>query len=208
MCASAPLHRYANELACALFYRRICLAFRCVAAQACCAWPAAAVGGSSNHFRTEALRKVGGWDPYNVTEDADLGIRLARFGYRSATIASTTYEEAPADSRRWLRQRSRWFKGWMQTWLVHMREPRQLFHELGIRGFLTFQLVVGGNALIALAHPVLLFGLGWELIQSTGDHQAAAARLQYYIAVAAPGYCASAALGFAGLWHRRMLHKA
>src|SRR5262245_25167475 len=77
------------------------------------------LGGSSNHFRTEALRKVGGWDPYNVTEDADLGIRLARFGYRSATIASTTYEEAPADSRRWLRQRSRWFRGWMQTWLAH-----------------------------------------------------------------------------------------
>ena len=96
----------------------------------------------------------------------------------------------------------------MQTWLVHMREPRQIFHELGIRGFITFQLIVGGNALIALAHPAFVFGLGWELIQLTGDHQPAAARLQYYIAVAAPGYCVSAALGFIGLWHRRMLHKA
>jgi glycosyltransferase involved in cell wall biosynthesis len=166
------------------------------------------LGGSSNHFRTATLREVGGWDPYNVTEDADLGMRLARFGYRSGVIDSTTYEEAPDNVCNWLGQRSRWFKGWMQTWLVHMREPRQIFNELGIRGFLTFQLVVGGNALIALAHPAFLFGLGWELFQLTGDHQAAAARLQYYIAVAAPGYCASAALGFIGLRHRGMLHKA
>ena len=64
------------------------------------------LGGSSNHFRTTALREVGGWDPYNVTEDADLGMRLARFGYRSATSASTTHEEAPADCRRWLGQRT------------------------------------------------------------------------------------------------------
>ena len=72
------------------------------------------------------LREVGGWDAYNVTEDADLGMRLARFGYRTAVIASTTYEEAPAKIGPWLRQRTRWFKGWMQTWLVHMREPRRL----------------------------------------------------------------------------------
>jgi cellulose synthase/poly-beta-1,6-N-acetylglucosamine synthase-like glycosyltransferase len=72
------------------------------------------LGGSSNHFRTETLREVGGWDPYNVTEDADLGVRLARFGYRSGVIDSTTYEEAPADTRRWLGQRIRWFKGWMR----------------------------------------------------------------------------------------------
>ena len=57
------------------------------------------LGGSSNHFRTAALRRVGGWDPYNVTEDADLGIRLHRLGYRSAAIASATYEEAPARFR-------------------------------------------------------------------------------------------------------------
>ena len=165
------------------------------------------LGGSSNHFRTTTLREVGGWDPHNVTEDADLGMRLARFGYRSGVIDSTTYEEAPANVCDWLGQRSRWFKGWMQTWLVHMREPRQLFLKLGLSGFLTFQLIVGGNALIALAHPAFLLGLGWELIQSTGDH-AATVRLQYYIAAAAPGYCASAAFGFIGLWQRRMLQKA
>jgi hypothetical protein len=71
------------------------------------------LGGSSNHFRTSVLREIGAWDPYNVTEDADLGMRLARFGYRTAVISSTTYEEAPALFGPWLRQRTRWFKGWM-----------------------------------------------------------------------------------------------
>jgi cellulose synthase/poly-beta-1,6-N-acetylglucosamine synthase-like glycosyltransferase len=71
------------------------------------------LGGSSNHFRTTALRRVGGWDPYNVTEDADLGIRLARLGYRSTALSSATYEEAPASFGPWLRQRTRWYKGWM-----------------------------------------------------------------------------------------------
>ena len=92
------------------------------------------LGGSSNHFDTATLREVGGWDPYNVTEDADLGMRLARFGYRSEMIDSTTYEEAPAHFGSWLRQRTRWFKGWMQTWLVHMRQPRRLLRDLGPAG--------------------------------------------------------------------------
>ena len=72
------------------------------------------LGGSSNHFRTAVLRQIGAWDSYNVTEDADLGMRLARFGYRSMVIHSTTYEEAPARLRGWLCQRTRWFKGWMR----------------------------------------------------------------------------------------------
>ena len=88
------------------------------------------LGGSSNHFRTAVLRNIGAWDPYNVTEDADLGMRLARFGFRTAVIPSTTYEEAPAHFHPWLKQRTRWFKGWMQTWLVHMRSPLRLFREL------------------------------------------------------------------------------
>jgi hypothetical protein len=167
------------------------------------------LGGSSNHFRTATLREVGGWDPHNVTEDADLGMRLARFGYRSGVIDSTTYEEAPTRIGAWLGQRTRWFKGWMQTWLVHMRKPGHLFRELGCAGFLTFQFVVGGNALVAMAHPAFLFGLGWELIPplSTGDHQAAVVRLGHYMAVAAFGYCASASFGVLGLWQRGMLSK-
>jgi cellulose synthase/poly-beta-1,6-N-acetylglucosamine synthase-like glycosyltransferase len=168
------------------------------------------LGGSSNHFRTSALREAGGWDAYNVTEDADLGMRLCRFGYRSGVIDSTTFEEAPVKLLGWLGQRRRWFKGWMQTWLVHMREPRRLFRELGCGGFLTFQLIVGGNALVALAHPAFLFGLIWELILSisAGDHQAAVARLEYYTEVAAFGYCASASFGLLGLWRRNSLNRA
>ncbi|MDH6230448.1 hypothetical protein M2281_001020 [Mesorhizobium soli] len=92
------------------------------------------LGGTSNHFRREALEKVGGWDPHNVTEDADLGLRLARFGYRSETISCPTMEDAPEDFGTWLPQRTRWFKGWIQTWLVHMRSPV----PAGWRGWLRF----------------------------------------------------------------------
>jgi len=116
------------------------------------------LGGSSNHFATAVLREAGGWDAWNVTEDADLGMRLARFGYRAAMIDSTTYEEAPARLMPWLRQRTRWFKGWMQTWCVHMRQPAALWGDLGPRGFIGFQLAVGGNVLAALVHPLFLIG--------------------------------------------------
>lgn len=114
------------------------------------------LGGSSNHFRADALRAAGAWDPWNVTEDADLGLRLARLGYRSVTFDSTTFEEAPVSFRAWLRQRSRWMKGWMQTWLVHMRSPRRLWRETGARGFIAINLVIGGNVLTALAHLILI----------------------------------------------------
>ena len=167
------------------------------------------LGGSSNHFRTEALREIGGWDPYNVTEDADLGMRLARFGYRSDMIDSTTYEEAPADVRCWLGQRSRWFKGWMQTWLVHMREPRQLFREFGRGGFLTFQFIVGGNALVALAHPLFMAALIYQLIAliSQGCDWAIFIQIALCLVIAATGYSVSAWLGWRGLSYRRTPRK-
>ena len=98
------------------------------------------LGGTSNHFRIDVLREVGAWDPYNVTEDADLGMRLARHGYEATVIASSTYEEALSEPRPWINQRSRWFKGWLQTWFVHMRSPIKLFRDMGFRGFVTFQL--------------------------------------------------------------------
>jgi cellulose synthase/poly-beta-1,6-N-acetylglucosamine synthase-like glycosyltransferase len=92
-----------------------------------------ALGGSSNHFRTAVLREVGGWDAWNVTEDADLGLRLARYGYRTATLASSTHEEAPARLLAWLTQRQRWSKGWMQTCITLSRNPVRLAREIGIR---------------------------------------------------------------------------
>jgi len=164
------------------------------------------LGGSSNHFRTEILREVGGWDAYNVTEDADLGMRLARFGYRAGVISSTTYEEAPAKFGPWLRQRTRWFKGWMQTWLVHMREPRRLLRELGLPGFLSCQLIVGGNVLAALVHPLFIGSLIYSVASGAPmwrDNSVAAAILAaLYGTTIVIGYLTSAFLGWLGLARR------
>jgi cellulose synthase/poly-beta-1,6-N-acetylglucosamine synthase-like glycosyltransferase len=113
------------------------------------------LGGTSNHFRTAVLRDIGGWDAFNVTEDADIGIRLAQLGYRVSMLDSTTFEEAPVRLGAWLRQRSRWLKGYMQTWLVHMRDPAALMRRTGLSGFLAFQLFVGGGVIFALANPPL-----------------------------------------------------
>jgi cellulose synthase/poly-beta-1,6-N-acetylglucosamine synthase-like glycosyltransferase len=164
------------------------------------------LGGSSNHFRTAALRAVGGWDPHNVTEDADLGIRLARFGYRSSMIASSTHEEAPADVRRWLYQRTRWFKGWMQTWLVHMRAPRLLLSDLGAAGFATFQLIVGGSVLAALVYPLFLASTVWQL--ATGQSLMPASLAPLHVAVFLGGLLASTVGIVTGLSRRRLLGSA
>jgi cellulose synthase/poly-beta-1,6-N-acetylglucosamine synthase-like glycosyltransferase len=112
------------------------------------------LGGTSNHFRGKVLRSVGGWDPYNVTEDADLGIRLARRGYQTRVLDSLTYEEANSDVINWVKQRSRWYKGYLQTWLVHTRHPLALRRELGWRGFIGFNLFVAGTPLLSLMNPV------------------------------------------------------
>ncbi|MDX2157165.1 MAG: glycosyltransferase [Hyphomicrobiaceae bacterium] len=114
------------------------------------------LGGTSNHFRTTMLRAAGAWDPYNVTEDADLGIRLARMGLTTGTLASTTWEEAPTHRRVWLGQRRRWLKGWMQTWLVHMRRPGRLAAELGLLQLVAVQAVMTGVLVSALAYPIFL----------------------------------------------------
>ncbi len=113
------------------------------------------LGGTSNHFRTSILRAVGGWDPFNVTEDADLGIRLAQLGYRVSMLDSTTFEEAPACMTAWFKQRSRWLKGYMQTWLVHARDPASLVRRVGYRGVAVFQMFIGGAIWSALVNPML-----------------------------------------------------
>ncbi|WP_292898904.1 glycosyltransferase family 2 protein [Nitratireductor sp.] len=112
------------------------------------------LGGTSNHFRRSALEDAGGWDPYNVTEDADLGARLCRFGYRTDVICNATQEDAPTDIRTWLPQRTRWFKGWVQTWLVHMRNPFATAREVGMPSFLIMQVLFAGMVLSALAYGV------------------------------------------------------
>lgn len=114
------------------------------------------LGGTSNHFKTHILRAVGAWDPYNVTEDADLGIRLKRYGYRVDVIDLPTYEEAPAQFSVWMRQRTRWFKGWMQTCLVHFREPARTFRQLGLSGFIIFHLISTTLLASALFYPFFL----------------------------------------------------
>jgi cellulose synthase/poly-beta-1,6-N-acetylglucosamine synthase-like glycosyltransferase len=170
------------------------------------------LGGTSNHFHTATLRALGGWDPYNVTEDADLGIRLARAGLRTSVIQSTTYEEAPARLVAWIKQRTRWFKGYLQTWAVHMRQPLALWRELGTGGFLVFQMVVGGAVLAALVHGVFLgvlagqlaSGLFWSAKTGMFDLMFASV----YVTTLTTGYALSALLGFIGLSRRRLLSSA
>ena len=114
------------------------------------------LGGTSNHFRIDILRNIGGWDPYNVTEDADLGLRLARSGCITGVIDSQTYEEANKRLGNWLHQRARWLKGFIQTWLVHMREPTRLMQEMGPAGFWVTQAATIGLLVSALFHPFLV----------------------------------------------------
>lgn len=115
------------------------------------------LGGTSNHLRRDILRKIGAWDPFNVTEDADLGLRIASHGYRTAVIDSFTLEEANSDAINWVRQRSRWYKGYLQTWLVHIRQPLKLYRTLGLRSFIRFTLVLAGTPIIAVLNLLFWF---------------------------------------------------
>jgi cellulose synthase/poly-beta-1,6-N-acetylglucosamine synthase-like glycosyltransferase len=168
------------------------------------------LGGSSNHFRTAALRKVGAWDPYNVTEDADLGIRLYRLGYRSAAISSATYEEAPPRCVPWLKQRTRWYKGWMQTWLVHMRQPRRLWRELGPAGAIAFQIFFAANVLAALIHPLFMTGLGYTLfaLPTPWAHAVMDNAAPIFATSLLSGYASTIVLDLIGLHRRGLLRHA
>lgn len=129
------------------------------------------LGGTSNHIRLQKLRELGEWDPYNVTEDADLGIRLALQRYDTDMLDSLTAEEAPIRLKPWLNQRTRWIRGYMQTWLVHMRQPLQLMHQMPATAFWGFQLFVGGPCLVFLTAPFLwLFSGLWMLDVLTIHH--------------------------------------
>ncbi len=120
------------------------------------------LGGTSNHFRKKNLDELGRWDPYNVTEDADIGIRLARRKLKTEMIDTYTYEEATLTVKSWVIQRSRWFKGHLQTYLVHMRYPRKLLKDLGLSKFLKLQLTFGTSIAVPLINPIL-----WSLLALT-----------------------------------------
>ncbi|WP_353474031.1 glycosyltransferase family 2 protein [Salipiger sp. H15] len=113
------------------------------------------LGGTTAFFPREVLDRVGRWDAFNVTEDADLGIRLARFGYRTELLPLVTREEANCEVWPWVRQRSRWLKGYLVTWLVHMRSPRRLLRELGPWRFFGFQVIFLTGLLQFLLAPLL-----------------------------------------------------
>ena len=126
------------------------------------------LGGTSNHFKLDKLMEMGAWDPFNVTEDADLVLRVFAKQYKIGLVNSTTFEEANNEPFNWIRQRSRWIKGYMQTYLVHMRNPLKLLRSVGWHGFLGFNFFVGGTWFTFLLYPVLVaFLIAYLIFQFT-----------------------------------------
>ena len=167
------------------------------------------LGGTSNHFRIGVLRELGAWDPFNVTEDADLGMRLHRAGYKVETLDSTTYEEACCQTMPWVKQRTRWLKGWMQTFGVHMRAPSATLRETGPTGFLAFHAYFAGIIVSSLAHPVFYVLLAYDAVQGTLFQRGAGLNDDIPLAIALlnfiGGYAVNLALGALSL--RRTRHK-
>jgi cellulose synthase/poly-beta-1,6-N-acetylglucosamine synthase-like glycosyltransferase len=156
------------------------------------------LGGAGNHIRREALDDAGRWDPFNVTEDADLAYRLVRNGWKLGVITEPTFEEAPAELGAWLRQRSRWIKGHLQTWFVLMRNPVRTAREMGLSGFLWMQLVLGGGLVAACAHAPLL---AWLLLNLVSPQTAQVSPTDWMLVIC--GYAtASLAAVFAAFLER------
>ena len=110
------------------------------------------LGGTSNHIRTQVWRDVGGWDQFNVTEDADLGVRLQRKGYDVGLLDSVTLEEVNSDIVNWVKQRSRWQKGYLQTSVVHLHQPTKAFKELGWSRWCQLMMFMAGTPIMAVAN--------------------------------------------------------
>jgi cellulose synthase/poly-beta-1,6-N-acetylglucosamine synthase-like glycosyltransferase len=120
------------------------------------------LGGTSNHFVTDKLKELMGWDAYNVTEDCDLGVRIYRAGYKSRMLNTTTWEEACCVLPYWIRQRTRWLKGYIQTYLVHMRHPLRFIKDVGIINFLHFHALIAGVVFACLINPLYwILALTW-----------------------------------------------
>lgn len=161
------------------------------------------LGGTSNHFQLKALRHVAGWDSFNVTEDADLGLRLARLGMRCAMLPSATREEAPLSIWPWIKQRTRWMKGWMQTLMVHSSQLRLLQLQLGWRDFLFFYLYIGGMVFAAPLHGIFVFMLIAELIYYQGEILERLYHAWPYFIVLSMSYGSALITGILGLLRQR-----
>jgi glycosyltransferase XagB len=124
------------------------------------------LGGTSNHFRRDALRDLGGWDPYNVTEDCELGIRMFREHYQIKVLESHTLEEANSDFVNWAKQRSRWYKGYLQTFFIILRSPVEVTRGIGIKGVGHIFAFVGGTPILAVLNPLFwMMTLAWFVAQ-------------------------------------------
>jgi cellulose synthase/poly-beta-1,6-N-acetylglucosamine synthase-like glycosyltransferase len=123
-----------------------------------------ALGGTSNHFRTALLRDLGGWDAWNVTEDADLGMRLAGAGYRVCDLPSVTMEEAPRRLSPWIKQRTRWMKGLLQVWITHSRRPVSGFRQLGPTRMLAAAILSFGTVASAAVFPFFTIYAGHQIL--------------------------------------------
>lgn len=180
--------------------------------QAGCVVP---LGGTSCHLPTKIWREIGGWDEYNVTEDADLGVRLARYGYRTRILDSITLEEANSDVINWIRQRSRWYKGYLQTSIVHVRRPLQLRRDIGWKATLR---LINLTGLVPLLNAVNIALWSTMLIWVVARPHAVSVMfptLTYYtclalLLVAAPlsvfaGLITTVALGKPYLWWAALL---
>ncbi|MCE2992186.1 MAG: glycosyltransferase [Candidatus Jidaibacter sp.] len=114
------------------------------------------LGGSSNHFKTDYLIEIGGWDPHNVTEDADLGMRFAILGHSARIIYSFTREEATMTVSAWLRQRVRWFKGYFHTCFIYFRHPIQVIRSFQFKGVAFFLYILCLSPFLMISSPILL----------------------------------------------------
>ncbi|AXT26427.1 glycosyltransferase [Ruegeria sp. AD91A] len=153
------------------------------------------LGGTTFFFRREKLLELGGWDAHNVTEDADLGVRLCRAGYRTEMVDTTTFEEANFRAWPWVKQRSRWLKGFMVTYLVHMRNPRKLYADLGAVKFFGLQTFFLGTLGQFLLAPVLwifwLYAMGiTNPMEQILSHQMATVLVWLFLATEALNICA------------------
>ena len=142
------------------------------------------LGGTSNHLRREVLHKIYGWDSWNVTEDADLGIRLAANGYKTGMVKRKTIESATYGLQNFIRQRTRWQKGYLQTWMVRCRDMRGLINKLGFVEFMSFHFIIGVRSLISLVHVYVMLQLVFSPMLFFAFSDYSGLRIEMFIAYA------------------------